>query len=292
MYRDEEYLRAASEYMGERLRGARMVGVPGTDHLPWEGDQESVLAAIETFFGELGQTVVEPGLILTTVLEAEVPDSEPGLAHSAFSRFRGRELEAPAGRVRASFDGPARAVRCASALAGVVPSLRAGVHTGECELRDDGRLSGAALEIAAGVAGAAQPGQILATSTVRDLVAGSGHGVRRARHRHARRSDDWRVFASSRTARRASQQHQPWVRAVVPKRWRTPETAASRARPEARTSSQWSALGQPASSQRPSGDHSSSESRPGPRRTVSPWMRTSVSSPVRTASASRLPVGA
>ena len=197
MYRDEEYLRAASEYMGERLRGARMVGVPGTDHLPWEGDQESVLAAIETFFGELGQTVVEPGLILTTVLEAEVPDSEPGLAHSAFSRFRGRQLEAPAGRVRASFDGPARAVRCASALAGIVPSLRAGVHTGECELRDDGRLSGAALEIAAGVAGAAQPGQILATSTVRDLVAGSGMEFAEHGTVTLEETTHWRLSASS-----------------------------------------------------------------------------------------------
>jgi pimeloyl-ACP methyl ester carboxylesterase len=198
MYRDQEYLRPAAEYMGERLHGARMVAVPGTDHLPWEGDQESVLAAIETFLGELGQTVVEPGLILTTVLEAEVPDAEPGLAHSAFSRFRGRQLEAPAGRLRASFDGPARAVRCASAIAGVVPALRAGVHTGECELRDDGRLSGAALEIAAGVAGAAQPGQILATSTVRDLTAGSGmefteHGTITLEDNGA--PSDWRVFA-------------------------------------------------------------------------------------------------
>ena len=89
MYREEEYLRAASEYMGERLPGARMVATPGTDHLPWEGDQESILAAIESFFGELSHAVVEPGLILTTVLEVEVPDAEPGLAHSAFTRFRG-----------------------------------------------------------------------------------------------------------------------------------------------------------------------------------------------------------
>jgi pimeloyl-ACP methyl ester carboxylesterase len=198
MYREQEYLRAASEYMGERLRGARMVAVPGTDHLPWEGDQESVLAAIERFFGELGQKTTEPGLILTTVLEAQMPFSEPDLAQSAFTRFRGRELEAPAGRIRASFDGPARAVRCASALAGVIPSLRAGVHTGECELLENGGLTGAALEVAAGVAGAASPGQILATSTVQDLVAGSGiefteRGTVTLEDNGA--PHDWRVFA-------------------------------------------------------------------------------------------------
>ena len=161
--------------------------VPGTDHLPWEGDQESVLAAIETFFGELGQTVVEPGLILTTVLEAEVPDSEPGLAHSAFARFRGRAARGarPAGSARASTARPARSGARARSRASC-PSLRAGVHTGECELRDDGGLTGAALEIAAGVAGAAQAGpdpRHLHRPRPRRRL---GHGVRRARHGHAR----------------------------------------------------------------------------------------------------------
>jgi class 3 adenylate cyclase len=127
-----------------------------------------------------------------------MPFSEPDLAQSAFTRFRGRELEAPAGRIRASFDGPARAVRCASALAGVIPSLRAGVHTGECELLENGGLTGAALEVAAGVAGAASPGQILATSTVQDLVAGSGiefteRGTVTLEDNGA--PHDWRVFA-------------------------------------------------------------------------------------------------
>jgi len=197
MYRADEYLREASRYMGERLPGARVVAVPGTDHLPWEGDQASVLDEIERFFASLGDVATQPDLILTTVLEADLPDSEPALAHSALARFRGRALEAPEGRVRASFDGPARAVRCASALAGVVPQLRAGVHTGECELRD-GELTGAALEVAAGVAGAASPGQILATSTVQDLVAGSGiefaeHGTVTLPSEGERR--DWRVFA-------------------------------------------------------------------------------------------------
>jgi DNA-binding SARP family transcriptional activator/pimeloyl-ACP methyl ester carboxylesterase len=173
IYRAQEYLREASRYMGARLPGAHVVEVPGADHLPWEGDQASVLAAIENFLGGLRDTPAEPNLILTTVLEADLPDSEHAVLRSALARFRGQPLDAPPGRLRASFDGPARAVRCASALAGAYAPLRAGVHTGECELRD-GRLIGPALEIAAGVARAAASGEILATSTVADLVAGSG----------------------------------------------------------------------------------------------------------------------
>ncbi|MBE2316932.1 alpha/beta fold hydrolase [Solirubrobacter sp. CPCC 204708] len=173
LYRAHEYLREASRYMGARLPGAQVLEMPGADHLPWEGDQASVLAAIEQFLDGLRHETAEPNLILTTVLEADVPEREHGLVRSAVARFRGQLIDAPPGRVRASFDGPARAVRCACALAESLPHLRAGVHTGECELLD-GRLTGPALEIASGVARAAVAGEILATSTVQDLVAGSG----------------------------------------------------------------------------------------------------------------------
>ena len=173
LYRAHEYLREASRYMGARLPGAHVVETPGADHLPWEGDQSSVLAAIEQFLAGLREEPTEPNLILTTVLDAEVPEAEQGMVRSAVARFRGQLLDSPYNRVRATFDGPARAVRCACTLAESMPQLRAGVHTGECELRD-GRLAGPALEIAAGVARAAAEGEILATSTVQDLVAGSG----------------------------------------------------------------------------------------------------------------------
>ena len=128
-----------------------------------------MLEEIEAFLAGLDQHG-ESEMILTTVLDAEVAG---GFTRSTVARFRGVALPAPEGRVRASFDGPARAVRCASALAEVQPELRAGVHTGECERRG-GTLSGAALDIAASVAEAARPGEILATSTVHDLVALSG----------------------------------------------------------------------------------------------------------------------
>ena len=99
LHRQEEYLRAASRYMGERLPGAHVVEVPGVDHLPWEGDQKAVLDQIELFLGGLDETPVKPGLVLTTVLEADLPPSEAHLLDSVLSRFRGQELE-PGGRGR------------------------------------------------------------------------------------------------------------------------------------------------------------------------------------------------
>ncbi len=175
LHREQEYLREASRYMGERLPGARVVEVPGVDHLPWEGDQTAVLDQIELFLGGLHpQAPSNPGPVLTTVLVADLPESELRLQESVLSRFRGSVLDsAPGEGLRAGFDGPARALRCATALADNVPALKAGIHTGEFELRD-GLLSGSALAVASYLAGTAQPGEVLTTSTVQDLVAGSG----------------------------------------------------------------------------------------------------------------------
>jgi pimeloyl-ACP methyl ester carboxylesterase len=173
LYREQEYLRDASRYMGERLPGAEVVAVPGVDHLPWEGDQTAVLDQIELFLGGLNAAAATPGPVLTTVLVADLPDSEARLLDSVLSRFRGHVLEGRGAGLRAGFDGPARAVRCATALADHLPALRAGIHTGECELRD-GMVSGSALAVAGYLAGTAEDGEVLTTSTVQDLVAGSG----------------------------------------------------------------------------------------------------------------------
>ena len=92
-------------------------------------------------------------------------------------RFRGREIDTAGDGFLASFDGPARAIRCAEAAIEAVQGLgldiRAGVHTGECEIAGD-KLAGIAVHIGARVAGLAGPGEVLVSSTVRDLVAGSG----------------------------------------------------------------------------------------------------------------------
>ena len=194
LHREKEYMREASRYMGQRLPGARVVSLPGPDHLPWEGAQEDVLDEIEAFLGGV-DAGPEPETVLATVLDAEIAGA---FTRPIVARFRGLALPAPEGRVRASFDGPARAVRCAEALAELEPGLRAGVHTGECE-RHDGVLSGPALEIAASLAGTAEPGEILATSTVHDLVPLSGIVFEeRGAVALPGASREWRVFAVTR----------------------------------------------------------------------------------------------
>jgi DNA-binding CsgD family transcriptional regulator len=99
------------------------------------------------------------------------------VARRDLDRFRGRPIDVSGDRVVATFDGPARAIRCAEAIAGAARDLglstRAGLHTGECELRDE-RISGVAVPLAAWVAAQAAPNEILVSSTVKDLVAGAG----------------------------------------------------------------------------------------------------------------------
>jgi DNA-binding SARP family transcriptional activator/pimeloyl-ACP methyl ester carboxylesterase len=168
LHREHEYMRDASRYVGAALPGAQVIELPGRDHLPWEGSQEDVLDAIERFVGGLDEHPA-PDTILTTVLDT---DRAGEFAAAIVARFRGIRLDAPVGRLRASFDGPARAIRCAKALAELAPELRAGLHTGECE-RHGKSLSGPAPEVAARAGSVARPGEILVTSTVHDLVAGS-----------------------------------------------------------------------------------------------------------------------
>lgn len=183
-----------SRYMAEQIPGARSVEFPGVDHFSWLGDTEPPLAEIRRFLAGLGDAV-EPDRRLATVLFTDIVGStekavELGdrdwrqliAAHHAtvrseLARFRGRELDTAGDGFFASFDGPARAIRCASSITKRVRELgievRAGLHTGECEVID-GKLGGITVSIGARVAAVAEPGQVLVSSTVKDLVAGSG----------------------------------------------------------------------------------------------------------------------
>ena len=139
LYREHEYMREASRYMGARLPGARVVELPGADHLPWEGARTTcwTRSSVPRRRRRARRAGGDPDDgARRRGRRRRAQRARPSRA-SAASRS-----PAPAGRVRASFDGPARAVRCASALAEVQPELRAGVHTGECERRG-GALSGA-----------------------------------------------------------------------------------------------------------------------------------------------------
>jgi pimeloyl-ACP methyl ester carboxylesterase len=181
-------------YIAGQIPHARFVELPGADHDEWIGDPDSVLAEVEEFVTGV-RPVPEPDRVLATVLFTDVAGATERAAalgdrawrdvlerhHAAvrkqLARFRGREIDTAGDGVFAAFDGPARAVRCALAVRADAPplglSVRAGVHAGECQVMGD-KLAGIAVHIGARVAAQAAAGEVLVTSTVRDLVAGSG----------------------------------------------------------------------------------------------------------------------
>jgi pimeloyl-ACP methyl ester carboxylesterase len=183
-----------ARYLAERIPGAKFVETPGDDHLPWVGDTDAILDAVEEFLTG-ARPVVEPDRVLATVLFTDIVGStERAVAlgdrrwralldahHAAVRRelvrFRGREVHTTGDGFLATFDGPARAVRCGTAVGDALRSLgidvRAGVHTGEIELMGDD-VGGIAVHIGARIAAEAGPGEVLVSNTVKDLVAGSG----------------------------------------------------------------------------------------------------------------------
>jgi DNA-binding SARP family transcriptional activator/pimeloyl-ACP methyl ester carboxylesterase len=178
LHRAHESWRDGSRFMGTHIPGARMVELAGKDHLPWEGDSELLLDEIERFLSGV-RDEVEPDSVLATVLVIEADGTEEACdgVRADVARFRGTELALTVDTLIAMFDGPARAIRCASALLDRARSAarpaRAGLHTGEQELRGE-LLAGVPVSIARGLKNRAAWGQVLVSSTVRDLVAGSG----------------------------------------------------------------------------------------------------------------------
>jgi len=163
-----------------------------------------VLDAIEDFLGSLEEISNEPNLILTTVMEADLPESEHLLLRSALARFRGEERDTAGDGFFATFDGPARAIRCAQAVVRGVRELgldvRAGVHTGECELHDD-KVAGLAVVIGSRVMAAAQSGEVVVSQTVKDLVAGTGLALEDRGERELKGvPGSWRLYAATEAA--------------------------------------------------------------------------------------------
>ena len=181
-------------YIAARIPGAKFVELPGADHLWWAGDVDGLLDEVEEFLTG-ARRGADPDRVLATVLFTDIVGSteravELGdrrwrelleayyvLARRELDRFRGKEVDTAGDGFLATFDGPARGIRCASAISGGAERLglqiRAGLHTGECELVGD-KVRGIAVHIGARVAAEAGPGEILVSSTVKDLVAGSG----------------------------------------------------------------------------------------------------------------------
>ena len=207
-----------ARYIAARIPNAKLVELEGEDHLIFVGDVETVLDEIEEFLtGARGS--VEPQRILATILFTDIVGSTSQVAklgdrrwqdllnlhdrivRQELSRFRGREINTMGDGFVAAFDGPARAIRSALAIAADVRQfgidVRVGIHTGECEVSGNS-LAGIALHIGARIAAMAGPGEVLVSHTVKDLVAGSGI-VFANRGSHPLRGvpGKWTIFAAT-----------------------------------------------------------------------------------------------
>jgi pimeloyl-ACP methyl ester carboxylesterase/class 3 adenylate cyclase len=202
VHRTEDRLLSIEEgrYVASRIPGATLLELPGEDHLPFVGDQDAMLDAIQRFLTS-GHDAVVADRVLATIVTARIATAAAAAAgatvgsttaamaqHAAGTAFeaqaraeiergRGRMLAFAPGELQAAFDGPARAIRCA---AGIVAAgrrqdrgVQAGLHIGECELDADG-MRGPAVEVSRDLSSVAVPGEVLVSRTVVDLVAGSG----------------------------------------------------------------------------------------------------------------------
>jgi len=203
-------------YLAEHIEGARYVELPGEDTGVWFQNLDRYLEAIGPFLAGSGSSPQEPERALLTILFTDIVDSSARAvergdarwkelldAHDAMvriqlDRFRGREVKTTGDGFLATFDGPARAIRCARAMrqgaAALGIDIRAGLHTGEAELRGDD-IGGIAVHVAARVSAAAAAGQVLVSSTVKDLVAGSGLVFEDIGSRSLKGVGEWRLFS-------------------------------------------------------------------------------------------------
>lgn len=203
-------------YLSKHISGAKYVELPGEDHMTAFGDMEAVVGAIEEFLTGV-RPAPDPDRVLATVLFTdivgstkraaelgdrrwrEVLDEHDQLVRNELARFRGKEIDTAGDGFLATFDGPARGIRCAMTLASDVGtlglSIRAGLHTGEVELRNED-VGGIAVHIGARVAEEAGPGEVLVSRTVKDLVGGSGIQFEdRGVHALKGVPEQWQLFA-------------------------------------------------------------------------------------------------
>jgi class 3 adenylate cyclase len=205
-------------YLAEHIPGARYVELPGTDHIPFVDENAMEIADLIGEFLTGSRTPIAADTVLATVLFTDIVcstekavslgdrrwrdllDNHHTIVRRNLQRFRGREIDTAGDGFLATFDGPARGVRCACAIADDIRSLgidvRAGLHTGECEIMDD-KVGGIAVHIGARVAALAGPREVLVSSTVKDLVAGSGLRFSdRGSQSLKGVPDQWRIFAT------------------------------------------------------------------------------------------------
>ncbi len=193
-----------------------MVELPGEDHIPWVGDTERLLDEIEMFItGTLHEH--EPERILATLLFTDIVSSTETatslgdqrwhyllkqhheIVRKELMRYRGKEITTTGDGFLATFDGPARAIRCACAIRDVLKqaglTIRAGLHTGEIKLIED-NIGGIAVHLCSRVMAKAADGEVLITSTVKDLVAGSGIDFKTVgKHKLKGITGEWELYS-------------------------------------------------------------------------------------------------
>jgi len=207
---------AQGRYLAENIPGARYLELPGNDHLPFAGDIDGLLDEVEEFLvGSRGAreseralaTILFTDIVGSTAKAAELGDRDwrallerhDAAVRRQLSLHRGREVKTMGDGFLATFDGPARAIRCARAVqdevAGLGIEVRAGIHTGEVELIGDD-VGGMAVNIGARIGALADPGEVLVSSTVRELVVGSGlEFAERGVEKLKGAPGEWRLFA-------------------------------------------------------------------------------------------------
>jgi class 3 adenylate cyclase len=217
---DKDFAFGEGRYLVDKIPGAEFVELPGADH-SWFIDADSITGPTERFLRNLWERgewdQVESERVLATVLFTDIVGSTSKLSELGdrgwreliqqhhrlirrqLARFAGAEMDTAGDGFFARFDGPARAIRCACAITNSVQELglevRMGLHTGECELVD-GKVGGIAVHIGARVAHEAGPGEVLVSSTVRDLVAGSGiRFSERGAFELKGIPDEWRLYS-------------------------------------------------------------------------------------------------
>ncbi len=206
----------AGRWVAEQIPNAKYVELEGIDHLPWAGDAMAVMDEIETFITGV-RPQREPDRVLATVMLTDIvgsTDRAVELGDAAWrqlleshykatqeeiDRNRGRQIKTLGDGVLATFDGPARAIRCAMALVKDAEtrgySIRVGLHTGECEVMGED-IGGVAVHTASRIGALASAGEVLVSRTVTDLVAGSGLQFQeRGRHSLKGVPGDWELFA-------------------------------------------------------------------------------------------------
>ena len=213
---DRAVNRRAGEYMAQHIAGAKYVELAGHDHSPFAGDVDALLDEVEEFLTGVRRgaevdrvlaTVMFTDIVGSTELASELGDrkwrelleSQVTILRRELGRFRGLEVKQIGDGCLATFDGPARAIRCGLAMTQAVKALgvdiRVGLHTGEVEMMDDD-IGGIAVHIASRIGHMAETSRVFTSGTVKDLVAGSGIVFEdRGTHTLKGIPDEWRVFA-------------------------------------------------------------------------------------------------